>query len=543
MKKTACFFVMFFSVVSCSWGQTAKFISLENNVSSLLKAYRWDDLLMTAPELITEDPTRGEGYYYTALAFCKLQSVKEAKEYLEMGEKLTNDAILTQKINDLKIEIAALETFNTTKEKVSKLNEKATAEDYKKLWELDKSQIEYAISSIELYVKDENYVFAIAILDDPILSKDESAKALRNKLNNTPKMKALNSYNSAMSAGEMKFNSGNFDSAIDEFEKALKIFKNDKNASVFLKKSKEEAAWSKAKNSKYVDDYEKYVDAYPRGKYDEAANITIKKSYISIAEKAYLNSNESQLVQFHDKYLKRFPGDDGIKKIRDLLLEFYLKSGNTNLAEKDWYDAKKYFQLYLNISSYGIDADKCRKSIKKCEWKLKQRSADFIAYSYDSICPIGVSFGKLNKNGIGYYSTLRLNSNIFTSLNGTIDDNGNKVLDRFSEAQTQTRLNETSYANASASLGLTIKLVYPLYLYIGGGVIYSSLYDKWEASDPNYIFQDVDRKYWLRNTDKTAFDFFPESGLILKVSNVLILKYGVIYNKDVIHQFALGFQL
>src|SRR5690606_1235300 len=141
---------------------------------------------ITAPELITEDPSRGEGYYYTALAFCKLQNINEAKEYLQLAETMNNNASLTQKIYDLKAEIASLETLKAAKEKVKLVDENASASDYKQLWELDKTQVEYAISAIELYVKDGDYASAIDILNDPTLSKNESANTLRNKLNDTP---------------------------------------------------------------------------------------------------------------------------------------------------------------------------------------------------------------------------------------------------------------------------------------------------------------------------------------------------------------------
>lgn len=535
--------LLFFSFTLVS--QENRFELIKNDIESKINQNLWDEVLILAPDLIIEDVTRGDGYYYSALAFKKLGNDDLAGKYIQKAKNIADDKLL--------IKIKYLEDEMSSNSELAKLIQLATkyekegdyksaAESWLNAWEKDKIKIEYAVISVSYLIDLEEYEEALKILNQPEVKQDYLAKELIKKINQTPEMMSLNAYNDAMKKGDEFFKKNQFELAKSEFEKALKVKPNDSKAFQKKKDMIEEIAWEKAKKSTYVSETENYADNYPYGKYISEAKSIIKSSYVSISQKAYDESNESLMIEYYNKYLKRFPGDAGSLKIKNLLLSYYINKGNSYMIAKEWYSAKSMFEAYLKLNGVGVDADHCRKSIKKCEWKLKQESNGFIAYSYDSISPIGVSFGYLNKGGLGFYSTIKLNKNIFTSLNGTIDDEGNTTLDLYNEAEFQTKLNETRNANFSGSVGLTCKLVYPIFVYAGAGIIYTSVYDRWEATDPNYVLQNVDRTYWLKNTDKTEINFFPEGGVIWKISNVMMLKYGVVYRSSLLHQFGVGFQ-
>jgi len=92
----------------------------------------------------------------------------------------------------------------------------------------------------------------------------------------------------------------------------------------------------------------------------------------------------------------------------------------------------------------------------------------------------------------------------------------------------------------SLSGGLTFKIVYPLWAYIGGGV---GLFPVYEHADTYYSSGKYWEEDWLKNTDKSAISVFPEIGLKLKISDILVLKYGIMYRNQLVHQFGFGYQL
>lgn len=158
-------------------------------------------------------------------------------------------------------------------------------------------------------------------------------------------------------------------------------------------------------------------------------------------------------------------------------------------------------------------------------------------YTYEAQSPIGISFGSLNKRGPDYYMNIKMNPEIFTGLDVlyTINNQG--------ESDTPwdfDRTGEVRSANISFSGGLTFKIVYPLWGYIGVGVGY---FPQYEEVDEYFSDGDFYETIWMKNTDETSFGFFPESGLKLKVANSFVLKYGVMFREGIIHQFGVGLQL
>lgn len=317
----------------------------------------------------------------------------------------------------------------------------------------------------------------------------------------------------------------------------------------------DENAYNKAISEGTQDDLNYYLNNYPRGKYITAVRnkLTERKEY-----DVYMYAKNHNYIEDYETYIKTYPQGKYASEVNRIIENSYYKFGNDAYSSKEYRSAKDYYETYLSKYPNGTYSSEVRSKIKRCKRRINQTSAGFIAYSYDANCPVGISFGKLNRKLIGFYGTLRINKDLFTSLNGTIDNIGNKELKRFDNAVQHYDLQKTKVPNAAGSFGLTFKVAYPLYSYLGVGVIYTSTYHKWEASNEGYLLKDADRKYWLRNTDMSAFNIYPEVGLILKISNFLILKYGVMYlvpeikalntnkyfkNKHFIQQFGIGFQL
>ncbi len=526
--------------LSFSFAQTNRFDDLKQNIEKKIKSNLWDDVLLMATDLIIEDATKGDGYYFTALAFYKLGDESNTNKYIAKAKSLADESLLAKikVLEQTRSSVAEVQTLvkNAIDFELSK-NKKASANTWYQAWQYDKYKIEYALNAVSHFIDLKDYEMALKVLNQPEVYQDQMAKELIKKINNTPTMISLNGYHNSIAEGDDKLRNKKFEQAKIAFEEALKFKPYDQYATSKKNDVIEEIEWEKASNSNYVEDSEKYADRYPNGKYINRANDRIKLSYISIAKTAFKEANESQIVEFHNRYLKRFPTDNGVQKIRDLLLDYYYSNGLNRFSNKDWENAKSKFQAFLNIKNTGEQAGKCRQLIRRCEWKINQRSASFLMYTYDSQSPIGVSIGDINKNRTGYYLNLKMNPEIYKRIGVLykIDDAGNH--DRPGSV---IRTGEVERANISLSGGVTFKIIYPLWGYFGGGVGYYPVYEKANTYYSSGKFWEED---WLRNTDKSKFEIFPEAGVKLKLSNTLVLKYGIMYRNDMIHQFGLGFQL
>lgn len=538
MKKFLLNIILLFLFSTC-FAQTSKFDEIKQTIEQKIKLNLWYEVLLLAPDLIIEDFTKGDGYYYTALAFQRLGDEDNTKKYIQKAKSIADEELI-QRINQLEQDMESqTELQNAVKNAIDFelfKNISAAASSWYQAWQLDKYKIEYALNAVSHYIDLKDYEKALEVLNQPQVYQDQLAKDLIKKINNTPAMVSLNGYKSAIADGDKYFKQEMYEQAKSSYEKALKFKSNDTYASTKIREMIEEIAWEKAKNAKYIEDVEAYANSYPYGKYIDEANDIIKRSYISISKKAYQESNETQLVDFYNKYQKRFPRDTDIEKIKTLLLDFYFNSAESSYKLKYWSKAKDFYNKHLKLSPNSTEATYCQKQINKCTRKSNQSSADFWMYTYDTKSPLGISVGSMNKNGLGGYATLKMNGKIFTGFDvlWTIDDNG--ISD---SPRDIVPTGEKQDANISLSGGLTFKLVYPLWGYLGVGIGYYPRYEEVDEYDSSgNLYETV----WMRNTDKTKWGLFPEGGLRLKLGDAVVLKYGVTYYNGLTHQFGLGFQ-
>ncbi len=163
-----------------------------------------------------------------------------------------------------------------------------------------------------------------------------------------------------------------------------------------------------------------------------------------------------------------------------------------------------------------------------------QSGADFFMYTYEADNPLGLSIGGIYANRAGYYLNFKMNTDIFTSALWTIDDAGNSEAPGIVE-----RTGEVRNGSIAFSGGVTFKLVYPFWGYLGGGLGYFPVY---EYADRYYSSGSFWKEDWLRNTDQTEIGVFPEAGLMLKLGGAIVLKYGGVYRDGLQPQMGFGLQ-
>ena len=538
--KARIFIILLMFMGTAAFSQGNSFDELESQVVEKVNLRLWEDVLLLASDLVIADPSRGDGYLYIAIAFYHLEDEANMNKYLKKAERKADDA-LQQKIEAFKLEKTAV-TNASSFEQDAKVFEKANngilaCEAWTNAWLEDKSRIDFALNAVGHHLDAKEYAKALEILNDPQVVVDPNAQLLIQKIYSTPTMVAKEGYEDAMSNGSEAYKAGNYEQALQQFNQALYHRNNDTEASNMRDACEEEISWQKAKQSDYIEDLEKYADKYPYGKYISTAKSNNKSSYISIAHTYASQGDESGMIDMHNRFLNRFSGDNDIMEIKKMLLDHYFAKAEANFKAKNFSAAKSYYQQYLAVNSNGDRASTCSYMIKRCDRQLNQRSSGMLLYTYDSQSPIGIQFGRLNKRGVGGYLNLKINKEIFTGFDVLydIDDSGSH--DHPGEV---VLTGEIRYANACASAGLTFQLVYPLFGYIGAGAGYYPVYEEGDTYFSSGAYWETK---WLRNTDQTQLLFYPEAGVKLKIANAIILKYGVMYQGEAIHQFGFGFAM
>jgi len=507
--------VMLFSAVA--FGQTTAFDTIQIKVNDCVTKSQWDELLVTAPELITAEPTKADGYFYTALAFYKLQENDKALEYLAMAEQLSDEPFKT-KIAALKVDIANGTKASKMAETINKNGEdKNAADEYRKLWEMDKTKIEFALNAVELYVEKENYVAALEILNAPSLASDPQARTLITKINQKPTMIALNGYNKAMKEGDEKFKQQSYQTAINKFDEAMTFYAKDAKAASYKRKAQEELAWQAADKINTVESYKSYLAKYPLGKYKSNADDILQRTYLRFARDYVKEKKFSEAVNYYQIYQTSYTNGPQINTVNKELCELYFAEAKKN--EK----VKQPYNMRLALEQYGL-AKKCGinrvssahlKSLKRKEVRYGRDNRVFITYAYDSLCKYGVSWGTINNKAVGVYVTARANSEAFTSggSNGTVDNKGVVTGGQFTNWGNDWRFkNEIKTGTAEVLIGLTKKITYPLWVYAGAGVSYNNQFWQMEIYDNLGDYYDTD---WVKNSEAGKLKPVFEAGMIV----------------------------
>ena len=187
-----------------------------------------------------------------------------------------------------------------------------------------------------------------------------------------------------------------------------------------------------------------------------------------------------------------------------------------------------------------------RKKNNKRTRKSNQRSAEYLMYNLDNKSPIGISFGYIDKKFTGYYLNLKLHPAWMYKGWGVIYKIDNQG---FTDANPSSgwscdQTGNIKKGNIALSGGITHKIIYPVWAYLGAGLGYFPQYDEVNQS----LYGDLYETYWMRNTDESRMGGWLEGGIKLKISSDIVLKYGIGFNvrggiyDGIPHQFGLGFQ-
>ncbi|HMR19212.1 MAG TPA: hypothetical protein PKA53_07920 [Sphingobacterium sp.] len=532
MKKLIVIITVILSLTR-AYAQVSDFSELKNEIEQKAKLNLWDEVLLLASDLIIADPQKGDGLYYTALAFQRLGDEENAKKYIAKARTITDEA-LHEKISnlekDMAIKLTYLEHVKDAVDHEIRNQKEAAANSWKMAWELDKTKLEYALNAVSHYIDLKKYEQALALLDQPDVRQDQQARNLIVQLSQTPEIVAKTKYHESMTSGNNYFQEGHFKDALVEYEKALRIMPNDKEALKMVNTTREEDAWYKARESNFIDATEKYINQYPNGKYLVKAKEIMKTSYLSLAKSAYDKNDIDQLATLYSKFSSRFPDDTDISTIEGYALAIFMKEGDHQFRMKNWNGAEINYQKYLSLSESTPQADYIKRQLKRVQRIKGQKNKGYFMLNYATNESFGFEIGKLKvSHKVAAYFDLNVNKNVFGLKFSPEEMYLSPILGEASLETPFLPANTLVPGFFTSSFGFTMKIVYPLWAYAGGGVRYQEYIDK--DNDVSYKFAGED-----------SWQFLPEFGLKTRIGNALILKAGMQVFKDKpAFQFGIAF--
>ena len=176
---------------------------------------------------------------------------------------------------------------------------------------------------------------------------------------------------------------------------------------------------------------------------------------------------------------------------------------------------------------------------------IQKKNSDFVFFGYaaDVQSLAGLSFGKNKQQSFGWYFTARLSPKtvipyFIENLNEdlyTINKSG-QITDSSGDIKPDAGLTDESYKiNFNAALGMTRKIYYPLWCYLGAGVSWDSFIRSYTAEN--------DATYWVQYADRTKFNPMLDLGLSLKLGKI-VCSSGIRINtsfKNCYYTFGLQF--
>lgn len=309
----------------------------------------------------------------------------------------------------------------------------------------------------------------------------------------------------------------------------------------------DEDGWLSASRKNTIPAYQNYLDTFVNGKYRTDAERAISElseaarlAKIQAEEDAYQRAKKSRTVTACEQYLSSYPSFKGryAQEVSSWLSEAYLREADGYFNNKSYSLAKSYYTKYINQSSFATQTNYARKQIEICKKHLNRKGMNPTFFQYDALSPIGLCGGVMRLNKSSWYFGFKMNLSALTTLtNGEVDNRGN-VYTSNSGNYRYTRTGESKYTNYAMSSGILFPIRYPFWGYGGIGLGYFEQVD--EVNQRRISDNKVVDTIYMENIDETKGAFFPECGLILKVSSSVALKGGWVRRGENYAQWGIG---
>lgn len=320
----------------------------------------------------------------------------------------------------------------------------------------------------------------------------------------------------------------------------------------YYNEAKDRLSYLEAVKATVITGYEKYVADYPKGFYYSKAIAVIESSYARFANdyKSEFNKNIANASKafndaefYYNKYMEKFPNGSLIKEVKDSLADMYFDKGAYQFqftkSHASLSTAKEMFNKSIKVSPNSANRNDINSKLNIIDRKLTSLSRSdrsFLQWYADADAPLGVAFGNINNPGVGYYFAYKMNPELFTGTTYYTWDgftySGNAYTDLRPTGESRT-------GNMSISLGPTVKVVWPIWLYAGIG--YRSNKEMDQISEYNSLGEFVETE-WVKNTAQSKDGIEFNIGTIIDFDGFNInIAYSTMSFEENFISFGVGF--
>ncbi|MFD2916072.1 hypothetical protein [Psychroserpens luteus] len=312
------------------------------------------------------------------------------------------------------------------------------------------------------------------------------------------------------------------ENTVTSYYEYLESYRTGKYASIAHTKIKtlDKQAYDKAISVGSQESLNYYLDNYKKGEYRDKVRIKLDKK---IEYDVYMHAKTNNFINYYEAYINQYPNGEYASEVNEIIKISYLKFANDTYKDKNYKKAISNYSKYIQNYPYGEDIDQAKKGLEKANKKSRQFSSGYFGFTYESQGTYGLTLGKLNKDGIGLYTNLRVSPDVLEleykkpELELTEDQipEGEKI------------------AIASLSVGVSYPIFYPVWLYVGGG---ANLQERFNNNDNEH----VNDYYSLKDEEHLAF--YPEAGLNVRFGKVFTIIAGVVYVRgEMLYKVGIGF--
>ena len=519
MKVTTLLLTLLLSI--SAFAQNSTYKDLLKKAEQRSNANQWDELVILATDLLTEDPSRGDGYYYTALALLKLGETDRVAGYLDQASKGA-DNNLKKKIQELQNSITGQKNLKTTLVQIEQLQRSGrnaeAANEWLKVWREDKKQYTYALNAVENFVIVKKFPEALEILNDPNLANEPRAIELAKRLNSTDIMKKVNTAAEATEKGKQLLQERQYYLAISLFAEALSLTPDAAEPKKLKLIAEDESAWNMATTVNSVEKFQEYEKGTTLKKHLEEARQQIVVLLLLEGERAASRQQVSDMEKYFDQVINIYGNPQQIKKAKELKCIGLVNAARYYAGIKEYYAqnrASKYFtQASKNCEGQQFDAQVA--AANKLAKNYGHPSGGFINFVKDDISTIGFSAGRINNRKLGGYWTMRMKDYFADKAYYTVNNN-NQLTGNINNNIRRSTGKEVKNTNIETLIGVTAKLTYPLWLYVGAGIAENNtlwLMNEYNSSNA------LTGTGWAKNTDLSGSGIVMEAGVMLKLGKI-----------------------
>lgn len=277
-----------------------------------------------------------------------------------------------------------------------------------------------------------------------------------------------------------------------------------------------------------------YLKNNPTGIYISTANEKIKHAYIywgdfhlanckklSPVLSENFNQNISNGLYNYKSYITEYPHGEKIEYANNAILELYQLNAYVNYLNKNLSVAKTYYKLCLEVSPQNPKTEEWSSQLKQIDKQLRLKTLSDriqISYEFGKTSYLGFGIGTYNLKKIGVFYWVKGNPNNPSSLYSY----NSKTQDFSSNLYNPKLTGEIRYSSFSAIVGITKRLAYPIFGYMGIGYNDTRI----QMQTREYQFGQYTKTNWVRDTDATNSGLEIALGLQLS-HNKLALSGGI----------------